>query len=275
MDGSNHCLGITSTLGGIVYSWGKSNAMGQLGRLTHHDSKCPKPIQLPPEMAKAQSSSYPSIIRAYAGGSSESGHSVLVVSTTTNSATNNSDVDDDDVYVTGCDRWQQLGLGSAAGGSSGYTWEGGQIWRTQFVKNPFIANLMQTISGSRRIRDVALGGDHTVILSQNQRDVYTFGKGGEGQLGVSGKPFVSAPVRSTILSSSSSSRRQHEMIAAVCAVHHCSLTLDSNGEILNTAGKCRMRNKDVVQAIQSCQERAERDGLLRRSSDKMATTTVG
>jgi alpha-tubulin suppressor-like RCC1 family protein len=256
LDGSKHCIGITA--GGIVYSWGNSNAMGQLGRPTHRDSKIPKPVLLPVDMAAD-----PPDMRAYAGGSHESGHSVLV------SMANN------DVFVVGCDRWQQLGLGSAAGGSSGYTWEGGQIWRTQFVKNPFIADLMQTISGSRGIRDVALGGDHTVILSENQRDVYTFGKGGEGQLGVSGKPFVSAPVRSTMLSSSSS--RQHAMIAAVCAVHHCSLTLDTNGEVLNTAGKCRMGNKDVVQAIQSCQERAERDGLLRRNLDldMVASTNVG
>ena len=55
---------------------------------------------------------------------------------------------------------------------------------------------MNETSGTNKIRDVALGGDHTVVLSGNQHDVYTFGKGGEGQLGVMGKPFVSAPVKS-------------------------------------------------------------------------------
>ena len=238
VDGSNHCIGITSD--NKVYTWGNSNSMGQLGRPTTSRRDCKTPTIV---------TRNPSISRAYAGGNAESGHSVLVTT------------EDHLVYVSGCDRWQQLGLGSASGGSAGYTWEGGRIWRQEFVPNLFLTDWMTKTSGNHRIRDVALGGDHTIILSENQRDVYAFGKGGEGQLGILGKSFVSAPVRSTVLSSTLTTAD----IAAVCAIHHCSMTLDSNGEILKQTGNCRMEHEAIMNGLKACRDRAERDGLLERA----------
>eukprot|EP00980_Cylindrotheca_fusiformis_P004758 scaffold1016_cov105-Cylindrotheca_fusiformis.AAC.4 len=128
--------------------------------------------------------------------------------------------------MAGCDRWQQLGLGSAKGGTTGYTWKGGKIWQEQFVESRHVTDLMMkntTTTTTAKIRDVALGGDHTLVLGDDGI-VYAFGKGGDGQLGLVGKPFVSAPVKSTKLSSS-------EMVAAaaVCAVQACSATIDVAG----------------------------------------------
>lgn len=236
-DGSNHFIGISHD--GMVYTWGTSNAMGQLGRTT----TTTKHRLVPTMITTCDDHIIVDPKAVYVGGSRESGHSVILTK-------------QHDLYVTGCDRWQQLGLGSASGGTAGYTWEGGRIWRNQFVVNHFIANVMEKTSGNKHVRHVALGDDHTVILSENQRDVYTFGKGGEGQLGVSGKPFVSAPVRSTRLSSSAND------IAAVCAIHHCSVTLDVNGEILSKAGKCRMVQEAMVNAYKACKDRATKDGLI-------------
>jgi alpha-tubulin suppressor-like RCC1 family protein len=52
------------------------------------------------------------------------------------------------------------------------------------------------------IAKVAAGDDHSVALHANRRDVYTWGRGEHGQLGVPGKCFVGAPRRSQLLSSS-------------------------------------------------------------------------
>ena len=109
------------------------------------------------------------------------------------------------------------------------------------------------IDTSRRyIRDVSLGGDHTVILSSNKKDVITFGKGGEGQLGLSSKPWVSSPSKSKVLSSSKGD------ISAVCAYRNCSLTLNDEGEVMKTAGKC----KGMERMIEACIKRAKDTGLL-------------
>jgi len=168
------------------------------------------------------------IAHAYTGGFATSGHSALLDA-------------NGHLYLSGCDRWQQLGLGSSHGGSSGYTWENGRLWQEEFRRNGFVVDLLKRLDGgfgdgfgaggsgsggighsgdmSRRyIRDVALGGDHTVVLSSNRKDVITFGKGGEGQLGLTSKPWVSAPMRSKVLSSKSPN------IAAVCAFKNCSMT---------------------------------------------------
>jgi alpha-tubulin suppressor-like RCC1 family protein len=236
VDGSRQSVGITAS--GKVFTWGRKNDMGQLGRVTtsSNDRKSPTLAKLD-NTAKA--------VRGYAGGIGESGHTAVLDSR-------------GHLWVAGCDRWQQLGLGSAAGGSSGYTWENGRIWREFFTRNDFIRELMDEKEGSS-VRDVALGGDHTIVLSSNQKDVYTFGKGGEGQLGLVGKPFVSAPIRSTVLSSS----YKDATIAAVCGIRDCSLTLDSSGDVLNKAGRCRMAGELKV-ALSACIERAERDGLLNK-----------
>lgn len=201
-------------------------------------------------------------VKAYVGGMSDSGHSALLDS-------------NGHLWLAGCDRWQQLGLGSSSAGSAGYTWNQGRIWRTAFVRNGFLATALPQVTISttnptptttgnsgRLIRDVALGGDHTVVLSSNQKDVYVFGKGAEGQLGVDGKPFVSAPTRSKVLSSSD----DKPDIAAVCAIKNCSLTLNQQGGVLSKAGKCRGIEKSLVKCIR----RAEFHGLLAKTKNATA-----
>ena len=98
-----------------------------------------------------------------------------------------------------------------------------------------------------------MGGDHTLVLASNQRDVYAFGKGGEGQLGLVGKPFVSSHVRSTVLSKPGTS--------AVCSIEACSITLNETGEMHAQAGNCR---KTLSQVLKACQTRAAKDGLIIR-----------
>jgi alpha-tubulin suppressor-like RCC1 family protein len=234
VDGSQQSVGITAS--GNVYTWGRLNEMGQLGRKTESRKDCKTPSQVKLDGTKA--------IRGFAGGINESGHSAVLDSS-------------GHLWVAGCDRWQQLGLGSAEGGASGYTWENGRIWRDFFTRNDFVTNLMKKRNGS--IRDVALGGDHTIVLSSNKMDVYAFGKGGEGQLGLVGKPFVSASVRSTVLSSSK------EEIAAVCAIHNCSLTLDDTGKVLKKAGRCRMTG-EMINGLRACIDRAAQEGILAKDS---------
>lgn len=201
---AGHTISINND--GIAYSHCHNqkvcdNELGQLGRLG--DAYKSLPIKL-------QEST--SVAHVYTGGFASSGHSALL---------------DMNGYLwsTGCDRWQQLGLGSSNSGSSGYTWKGGKLWPDEFQKNEHVVKLLQSLDPtlsaatttkdndmSRRwIRDVSLGGDHTVILSSNKRDVITFGKGGEGQLGLTVKPWVSTPSKAKQPSSSKSD------ISAVCA----------------------------------------------------------
>jgi len=171
-----------------------------------------------------------------------------------------------------------LDLGSSHGGSSGYTWKGGRLWQDQFQKSHHVVELLKSLDPSMAtndrgkstllqssssldssriwIRDVALGGDHTVILSSNKKDVISFGKGGEGQLGLSSKPWVSSPAKSKILSSSTAD------ISAVCAIRNCSMTLDANGEVMGKAGKCSMESKGMKKALALCRKRAKETGLL-------------
>merc|ERR1711935_316979 len=93
---------------------------------------------------------------------------------------------------------------------------------------------------TRNIRAVALGGDHTLVLSSNKKDVFAFGKCGDGQCGFIGKPYVSAPKRSKLFSSTSNignngdkdSSGSASYIAAVCAVESCSMTINDDGKIL-------------------------------------------
>jgi alpha-tubulin suppressor-like RCC1 family protein len=112
---------------------------------------------------------------------------------------------------------------------------------------------MQQEDPASKIHDVSLGGDHTLVLSTNNRDVYAFGKGGDGQLGFVGKPFVSAPKKSKILSQPGT--------AAVCAIQNCSLTLDQDGEIKRKVGK-RCNSDEVRDGIVKCLARARRHGLI-------------
>jgi alpha-tubulin suppressor-like RCC1 family protein len=230
-DGAKHSIGITAE--GKAFSWGRNN-FGQLGRPSSSKSSMEAaPIDY--NRGDKNNATTAVQLRAFVGGSSDSGHSALLDTKGR-------------VWLAGCDRWQQLGLGSASAGSAGYTWNQGHIWRNSFVLNHFL----EEIAGP--VRDISLGGDHTVVLSCNQRDVFVFGKGGEGQLGMDGKPFVSAPTRSKILSS----KNNQQLISAVCAIQDCSVTLDDKGQIMNKAGKCRKISDSLV----ACIRRAKGDGLV-------------
>lgn len=241
-DGAKHSIGIDEN--GTAYSWGSNNSMGQLGRSSGKASQ-PHSVTILSDDNDGDTSSETTFVRGYVGGLGESGHSALLDSTQTK------------LYMAGCDRWQQLGLGSSSGGASGYTWtDGGRIWRSEFVFTKHLQEFMMETSGTAKIRDVSLGGDHTVVLSANRQDVYTFGKGGEGQLGVVGKPFVSAPVKSSKLSTN-----KNEPITAVCAIQHCSLTLDRTGTVMKEAGKCR-KTESFQSSLNACIQRARNDGLL-------------
>eukprot|EP00984_Skeletonema_dohrnii_P023076 scaffold12185_cov114-Skeletonema_dohrnii-CCMP3373.AAC.4 len=258
---AGHTIKITNE--GIPFSYCHSNKscineLGELGRTND-------PYRLLPiTLVNHDGSTNINASQAYTGGFPSSGHSALL---------DNQGY----LYLCGCDRWQQLGLGSSNGGSSGYTWKGGRLWQTQFQRADHVIELLQRLDpnlgmkqqqnsksisnndNSRRwIRDVALGGDHTVILSSNKKDVITFGKGGEGQLGLTSKPWVSSPSKSKALSSSNSD------IAAVCAFRHCSMTLNNDGELKNSVGKC----SKIRKALELCQKRAAESGLIGKNSKR-------
>lgn len=229
-EGSQHSIGITAD--GSVFSWGRASSMGQLGR-DNTRSPFKKPGRVPlPSGVRA--------VKAFVSNSldPDSGHSAILD-------------DKGKLWMAGCDRWQQLGLGSSNGGATGYTWQGGKQWQNRFMVSNFVGELMEKENCSE-IRDVALGGDHTLVLSSNKKSVYAYGKGGDGQLGFVGKPFVSAPKRSPVLSGMN--------IAAVCAVQSCSATIDDQGQIKAKVGKCR--SSLVSEGITKCIENARRHGLL-------------
>jgi len=218
-----------------------NNELGQLGRVG--DVYKSLPIKLQESVLVAH---------VYTGGFASSGHSALIDSK-------------GNLWLSGCDRWQQLGLGSSNSGSSGYTWKSGKLWQDEFQKNEHVVKLLQSLDptlstatttkdndvSKRWIRDISLGGDHTVILSANNRDVITFGKGGEGQLGLTSKPWVSSPSKSKQLSSSKSD------ISAVCAFKNCSMTLNDKGEVMKKAGKCSLELKGMKRALDACRKRAK------------------
>jgi len=229
-EGTNHSIGITSDHN--IFSWGRLSSMGQLGRdKTEGSYRRPGLVPLPNGVK---------VVKAFVSNNSDpdSGHSAIVD-------------ERGNLWMAGCDRWQQLGLGSPNGGSTGYTWQGGKQWQDRFTLSQFVTELMKEDDGSE-IRDVALGGDHTLVLSSNKKSVYAYGKGGDGQLGFVGKPFVSAPKRSPILSGKD--------IAAVCAVEACSMTIDGNGNIKTKVGKCNYSL--VAEGVSKCIENARQHGLL-------------
>ena len=125
----------------------------------------------------------------------------------------------------------------------------------KFIKVVAICRYVEEMDQRRCSR-----GDHTVILSSNRRDVVTFGKGGEGQLGLSSKPWVSAPAKAKALSSS------HVDISAVCAFRNCSMTLDRSGAILSKAGKCSMEAKGMQKLWSDVEKRAKETGLINAST---------
>lgn len=245
-DGTNHSLARTTE--GSVFSWGKNNCVGQLGRATNNlmRPKTPGLVNfLDNNNNKAESNTIvANRVFTSVGSDQDSGHSAIL--------DNNGNL-----WMSGCDRWQQLGLGSAKGGSNGYTWQKGRLWQEKFVPSLFITELINenrnssVNSNNVTIQDVALGGDHTLVLTSN--GVYGFGKGGDGQLGLVGKPFVSAPVKSTKLSSKD--------VSAVCAIKNCSITLDKNGSILQKAGRCASSSL-IIEGIAKCISRAKKEELI-------------
>ena len=262
---AGHTIGITSQ--GTAYSYCHNskvcdNELGQLGRSGNPKTKLPIILganTISEDKADAcDGASNIRVAHAYTGGFASSGHSALLD-------------EHGHLWLSGCDRWQQLGLGSSNAGSSGYTWKNGRLWQVEFQKNEHVVELLKQIDpnlntsqstslSKRWIRDVALGGDHTVILSSNKKDVIVFGKGGEGQLGLGSKPWVSASARSKALSSSSPD------IAAVCAFRNCSLTLNESGDVQKTTGKCSMDIKGMRKALEYCQKRGIDSGLITKKS---------
>ena len=99
------------------------------------------------------------VVAVAAGGGNDAGHSLAVTR-------------QGDTYAWGCDRWQQLGLGSAEAGAVGYTWEGGKLWQTA----------PRRVEALRGIVDVAAGADHSLALARDGQ-VYAWGRGNDGQLG--------------------------------------------------------------------------------------------
>jgi len=245
-------IGITPQ--GQVYTWGKQNGLGQLGRPGKSSHALPAQFSNPDNDTNTRSGLVNiKGAKGYTGGTKDAGHSAILDS-------------QGHLWFTGCDRWQQLGLGASVNGASGYTWKNGALWQETFQRNGFLLQLMRSkndTGAGEGIRDVAIGGDHTLVLSNNQMDVFSFGKGAEGQLGIVQKPFVSSPVHSKELSS-----KNDQKIGAVCAIRHCSFTLDEEGEVLKTVGKCRMETGGILNAVRDCREQAMRDGLVKEHGPK-------
>lgn len=257
--GSGHSIGITDA--GIAYLWGR-NSLGQLGIGTSGSRiALPRQAELiqPDSDTTISTSKNARAVRGFVGGFSDAGHSAILDSAGY-------------LWFSGCDRWQQLGLGSSNAGSSGYTWENGKLWQERFQRNDFLMELLKSRNrdigwlpkdSSSLIRDVAIGGDHTVVLSSNMHDVITFGKGAEGQLGIANKPFVNAPTISKELSTPIQDDRDgSKKISAVCAIDHCSMTLDEQNNVINMVGKCRHKTKEFHNAFRICQERSRKYGLV-------------
>jgi hypothetical protein len=197
--GENHCLLLDSL--GRVFSRAKSSdratcgralRFGQLGRpATAADCTEAGRVEIP--------SREPAVAIA-AGGDKSSGHSVVVLR-------------DGTVFAFGCDRWQQLGLGSASGGAAGYTWANGKIWQREPTHLP-------ALDGAGVV-DVACGSEHTACLTRGGQ-VWTFGRGDRGQLGIGARggsdgkgPWLSAPGVSAALSASAQAGAGGLGIAAV------------------------------------------------------------
>ena len=131
------------------------------------------------------------IVAVAAGGGRDAGHSVVATR-------------DGRVFAFGCDRWQQLGLGSAEAGAVGYTWEGGRLWRTSPQRVAAVADVV----------DVAAGDDHSLALSR-AGVVYAWGRGNDGQLG--NKCFVGPPRRCAALSKDATRRPIAVAAAGACS----------------------------------------------------------
>ena len=224
---ATHCLAVEAATGRVL-SWAtrrSGNRFGQLGR-----GKDAALSAAAVDLGSADGGAAP-VVGLSAGGCRDAGHSAVVTAA-------------GDVLMFGCDRWQQLGLGSPDAGAAGYTWEKGRIWQTA----PQRARLG---AGDGTIRQVACGADHTVALARDGATVYTWGRGEHGQLGREGRMFVGAPARSSALSGGGGAG---PMIAAVLAVGNCTATCRADGTIIRSVGKCRAVHEQLLQAAAAATE---------------------
>ena len=190
---ATHCVRVRD---GLALVWPKNssgNRFGQLGngiankRLDNLQlEQAPASMLIPStkvsSVAASSSTTIPKtkpfVVAAAAGGAMDAGHTAVVLS-------------DGSVFTCGCDRWQQLGLGSSAAGSAGYTWENGKIWRPVLQR----VQSLDPPNPNDPIIDVACGADYTILRSKNGR-VVGFGRSQIGQVTGNGRkgPFVTGPV---------------------------------------------------------------------------------
>ena len=218
----NHCIQV---LHDGTYVWGlnssRGNRFGQLGRrpsssrstAARHDGD-----QLPYDDIKVPRKIPMECSTAAAGGSKDSGHTLLVDRK-------------GQVWACGCDRWQQLGLGSTEAGAAGYTWKEGKLWQHDPQKVHALSHQV--------VVAVAAGADHSVALS-DLGEVWTWGRGEHGQLGQQGRPFVMPPTKSVELSGSSGQR-----VKSILAEGNCTGALlvrkgddGTTSTLLKSVGRC-------------------------------------
>ena len=94
-------------------------------------------------------------VRAYVGGLPDAGHTAIVDA-------------HGRLWMTGCDRWQQLGLGSANGGASGYTWTSGKVFQTAFRQNTFVPDYLRQLDDGAHSKQQQR--DHDVDYYSRYRD---------------------------------------------------------------------------------------------------------
>jgi E3 ubiquitin-protein ligase HERC1 len=199
---ATHCLELEATTRRVL-SWARTRAGNRFGQLGRGKDCVPAaaPVAVPGN-----------VVSVSAGGGNDAGHSAVVT-------------ESGQVYTWGCDRWQQLGMGSTGEGAQN-TWAGGKLWQ--------VSPQLLCVGG---IAAVACGADHTVALKQDGRTVLTWGRGEHGQLGRRSKLFVGAPARSDVLSLTPGEGQP--IIARVVAIENCSATLRADGTVIQTAGKCK------------------------------------
>lgn len=239
----NHCIQVKLQHDGSTYAWGTNSARGnRFGQLCRRPSnrgnaaKIQDGQDLLNDEVKAPRKVGIACLAAAAGGSKDSGHTLLVDKT-------------GQVWACGCDRWQQLGLGSTEAGAAGYTWKEGKLWQYDPQKVHALSH--------KAVIAVAAGADHSVALSDSG-EVWTWGRGEHGQLGQQGRPFVMPPTKSVELSSSSNRR-----VKSILAEGNCTgvwfLNKDNDGTVspsLKSVGRC---SKEILEMWRNTYDRKDVD----------------